>query len=440
MKRHQIHRALALLFSVALLTSACSDSDDTTEAGVAPGAEEPTDEAGDAEVVEGDSTGITDSEIVLGTSNALSGPASAYGVITGSLQACADWINANGGLTMADGQARDLRIVAYDDAYDPAKTVENARRLIEQDEVFALWAVLGTPTNTAIYDYTNNEEVPNLFVATGASKWGAGVVDEHPWTIGWQPSYSTEAAIYAAWLEENHPGSTVAILMQNDDYGKDYADAFKAAIEGTSIEIVAEQTYETTDPTVDQQVTDLAASDADVFFNITTPKFAAQAITKVGELSWDPIHLLNSVSASIGGVLEPAGLDNATGIITSQYYKDPTDPQWDDDEMMTEFNEVMAEFGPDLDTDDTFVLFGWGQCLSMKDVLEKSQPTRESVMETVKNLDGVENPVLLPGITLTTGPDDGFPIESMQIVEFDGTQFAEIGELVSYEGETPTAE
>lgn len=436
MKGHT-KRALALLFSAALLAGACGDSDDTdTGAGGAGGGN-----GGDGgAAAEGDSTGTTDSEVVLGTSNALSGPASAYAVITGGLEACVSWINSNGGVTMADGTARNLRLVAYDDGYDPAKTVENVRRLIEQDEVFALWAVLGSPPNAAIYDYTNGEEVPNLYVATGASRWGAGFIGDHPWTIGWQPTYSTEAAIYATYLQENEPDARVGILYQNDDFGRDYVEPFKTAIEGSGVEIVAELSYEVTDPTVDQQVTELASSGADVFLNITTPKFAAQAIAKKAELGWDATHLLTSVSASVGAVLEPAGFQNAAGIITAQYYKDPTDPNWDTDPGMMQYEEVMAEHGPGLDTDDAYVLFAWGQCETMKHTLENSQPTRESVMETVGNLDDVEIGMLLPGIVLSTGPEDGFPIETMQLVQFDGADYQDLGEPISYEGETPVLE
>lgn len=441
-----MRRAMALLFSAALLASACGDSDDTasTDAGGTPATDtgggdggETTSEGG---AVEGDQTGITDTEVLLGTSNALSGPASAYGVITGSLQACLEWVNSEGGVTMADGKQRTIRLIAYDDAYDPAKSVENVRRLIEEDNVFALWLTLGTPSNMAIYDYTNDQEVPNLFIGTGASAWGAGFIEDHPWTISWQPAYSTEAAIYATWLQENDPDAKVGILYQNDDFGKDYVNPFKQAIEGTDIQIVSEQTYEITDPTVDQQVTELANSGADVFLNISTPKFAAQAIQKKAELGWDATHLLTSVSASRGSVLEPAGLENAEGIITAQYYKDPTDEQWADDPAMQEYRELVGQYGPELDADDVLILFGWAQCQSMIHLLESSQPTREGVVEAVGNLQDVEVPLLLPGITLNTGPEDGYPIEAMQLVQFDGTQYQEVGEVLSYEGETPVAE
>lgn len=358
MRGNRSRRALALLLGTALLGAACGDSDGTAgqaaRAAGAPGAEADGSSPAEGSTATGEQPGISDDEIVIGHSNALSGPASAYGVITGTFQACFDWMNAEGGVTMADGKARKLRLVAYDDSYDPAKAVENVRRLIEEDQVFALVQFLGTPSNMAIYDYTNDLEVPNLFVGSGASKWGDGFVGDHPWTIGWQPAYSTEATIYASWLKENRPDAKVGILYQNDDFGMDYLEPFRQAIEGTGIEIVSEQSYEVADPTVDQQITELAASGADAFLNISTPKFAAQAIKKKAELGWDAVHLLSAVSAAVGSVFEPAGLDSAAGVISAHYFKDPTDPAWVDDPGMQQYREVVGQYGPDLDVNDTW--------------------------------------------------------------------------------------
>lgn len=409
-------------------TEASGDTTATTEGG-----------GGAVETPEEYDPGITDESIKIGHSIALSGPASAYGVIAQAIEGCVNMINDNGGITMADGLARQIEFIVYDDGYDPARGVENVRRLVEEDEVFALWATLGTPVNSAFWDYVNDEEVPHLFLATGASKWGAGYLESHPWTIGWQPAYTTESYIYGKWLADEHPGSTVAVLFQNDDYGKDYLNGFKAAIEGTDIEVIAELSYETADPTVDQQVTELANSEADVFFNIATPKFAAQAITKVAELGWQPIHLLNSVSGSRASVLEPAGLDNSTGIISAQYLKDPNDPQWEGDEAMAAYNEWAAEYIPDVNPLDTFAFFGWSQCDTMQKLLASSPPTREGLREAVGMMD-FDLPQGLPGVRVVTGPDDGYPIETMQLAQFNGESYEFIGESQSYEGATPIVE
>src|SRR5215471_3028249 len=262
--------------------------------------------------------GATDSEIKIGNTNPYSGPASAYGTIGKTITAYFNKVNAEGGIN-----GRKINFISYDDGYSPPKAVEQARKLVESDEVLFLFQTLGTPSNTAIQKYMNSKKVPQLFVATGATKWGDP--KHFPWTMGWQPNYQSESRIYAKYLMEHHPNAKIAILYQNDDYGKDYVKGLKDGLAG-KMPIVAELPYETTDPTVDSQIVNLKASGADVFFNVTTPKFAAQAIKKAAEIGWKPVHLLNNVSASVGGVLKPAGLDNAKDLLTAAYLKDPTDP------------------------------------------------------------------------------------------------------------------
>ena len=381
------------------------------------------------------SPGITDTEVKLGGSYPLSGPASAYATISKAVQACFKKANEQGGVKMGDGKTRKVTFTVYDDGYQPSRMVENARRLVEQDQVFALFNTLGTPTNSAIFDYMNQQKVPHLFVATGASKWGADI-QAKPWTSGWQPTYSTEAAIYAAYLKQENPDATVAVLYQNDDYGKDYLNGFKTAIEGSDIKIVAEKSYQVSDPSVDSQVVNLAQSKADVFFNITTPKFAAQAIKKKAEIGWDALQLLNNVSASIESVLKPAGLDASKGAITAAYLKEPSDPQWKDDPGMQQYLADAKKYG-DFNPLDPFGVTGFATCDTMIKVLQDTkQPTREALMDAVRNMD-YENPLLLPGIQIKTSPDDGYPIESEQLQRFDGEAWQLFGDIIRYEGKTP---
>src|SRR5436309_8592942 len=270
-------------------------------------------------------TGASDTEIKVGNTNPYSGPASAYGVIGKTIAAYFNKVNAEGGIN-----GRKINFISYDDGYSPPKAVEQVRKLVESDEVLLVFQPLGTPSNTAIQKYMNSKKVPQLFVATGATKWGDP--KGNPWTMGWQPNYQSEGRIYAQYLMKNHPKAKIGILYQNDDYGKDYVKGMKDGLgEKAKTMIVSEQPYETSDPTVDSQIINLKASGADAFFNVTTPKFAAQAIRKAGEIGWKPVHLLNNVSQSVGSVLKPAGLENAKGLYSTYYLKDPTDPAWKDD-------------------------------------------------------------------------------------------------------------
>jgi branched-chain amino acid transport system substrate-binding protein len=392
---------LALL-ALALLAVACGRDDD--------------DGGGDP--------GISDDEIKIGGSYPFSGPASAYRSIAEGAKARFEAANAEGGV---DG--RKIEFVTLDDAYEPPKAVQNARRLIEQEQVFALFNTLGTPNNVAIWDYVNKEEVPHLFVATGASLWGADV-ESHPFTIGWQPDYVTESQVYADYLKKEKPNAKVAALYQNDAFGKDLLAGFEKAIEGSNIEVVARESYEVTDPTVTSQVSKLADSGADTFLNITTPKFSAQAIVAVDRLGWEPLHILNNVGASKLLVLQPAGLDASQGIISTTYFKDPEAPQWQDDEAMRAYREGMEKYSPRANPDDPFCVYGWAAAETMVRALEgMEEPTRDALMDSVRNLD-VDVPILLPGIEVKTGPDDGYPIEAMQIQRFEGENWKLQGDVI----------
>jgi branched-chain amino acid transport system substrate-binding protein len=365
---------------------------------------------------DGDSDpGVTEDSIKLGGSYPFSGPASAYRSIEQGAQAYFASVNAKGGV---DG--RKIEFVTLDDAYEPPKAVQNARRLIQEEEVFALFNTLGTANNAAIWDYANEEGVPHLYVATGASLWGADV-KAHPWTSGWQPDYVTESQVYADFLEQENPTAKVAVLYQNDAFGEDLLNGFKKATEGTDIEVVAEESYEVTDPTVGSQMSKLANSDADTFLNITTPKFGAQAIVAADKLGWKVLHIINNVAASKLLVLEPAGLDKAQGLVSTAYFKDPASPDWADDEAMKEFKSALAKYEPRANPEDPNCVFGWSAAATMVEALKgMEEPTRDALMKSVREMD-VEIPTLLPGIEVkTSGTEDGYPIEAMQIIRFEG--------------------
>ena len=393
---------LALLMVAALVAVGCGREDD--------------DGGGDP--------GISDEEIKIGGSYPFSGPASAYRSIAEGAKAYFDLVNAEGGV---DG--RKIKFITLDDAYEPPKAVENARRLIEQEQVFALFNTLGTPNNVAIWDYVNEKKVPHLYVATGASLWGANV-EAHPWTIGWQPDYVSEAKAYADYLDKKNPDAKVAVLYQNDAFGKDLLGGFEKAIKGTDIEIVADESYEVTDPTVASQMAKLADSDADTFLNITTPKFGAQAIAAAHKLGWDVLHIVNNVSASKLLVLEPAGLDASQGLISTAYYKDPASGQWDDDPAMREYKSAMRKYSR-ANPDDPFCIFGWGAAQTLVEALNgMEEPTREALMDSVRHMD-IRVPILLPGIRVkTSGTEDGYPIEATQIQRFEGENWKLVGDVI----------
>ncbi len=369
--------------------------------------------------------GVTADSIKLGGSYPFSGPASAYGTIGKGAQAYFKLVNDKGGVG-----GRKIEFVTYDDGYEPQRALTNAKKLVEQDRVFALFNTLGTANNLAIWDYANQQKVPQVFVATGASNWGKDP-NGHPWTIGWQPNYVTEAKVYAAYLKQNKPNAKVAVLYQNDAYGKDLLAGFEAGIAGSGIKVVDRQSYEATDPSVASQVKKLAGTGADVFLDITTPKFGAQAIATVAQTTWKPLHILNNVAASKAQVLMPVGLKNAQGIVSTAYFKDPEDPQWQNDAAMKDYKANLAKYEPGADANDPFNAYGWAAANTMVEALKKmSQPTRAGLMEAVRHLD-MEIPLLLPGVKIqTNGTSDGFPIEAMQVTRFQGETFHLEGSVI----------
>ena len=368
--------------------------------------------------------GADDKEIKIGAIHPYSGPASAYGTIGKAIGAYFEKVNAEGGVN-----GRKIKYIGLDDGYNPAKTVEMARKLVEEDEALLVFNPLGTPSNTAIQKYLNQKKVPQLFVATGATKWGDP--KNFPWTMGWQPTYQAEGRIYAAHVLETKPNAKIAVLYQNDDYGKDYLKGFEDGLgDKAKTMIVAKVTYEVTDPTVDSQMVTLKASGADVFFNITTPKFAAQAIKKAGEIGWKPLHYLNNVSSSVGSVLTPAGLDNSQGIITTAYIKDPTDPQWANDKGYQEWVAFMKKYIPQGNLADGFNVYGYTAAQGLVQVLKQAGDnlTRENVMKQAASLD-ITLPMLLPGVNVKTGPDDFYPIEREQLQRFEGKTWVLFGKV-----------
>jgi branched-chain amino acid transport system substrate-binding protein len=363
--------------------------------------------------------GASDTEIKIGNIMPYSGPLSAYATIGKTQAAYFNKINAEGGIN-----GRKINFISYDDGYSPPKTVEQARKLVESDEVLFIFQSLGTPTNNAIQKYLNQNKVPQLFVATGATKFGD--VKNFPWTMGWQPTYQIEGRIYASYLLKNHPNGKIAILYQNDDSGRDYIKGLKDGLAG-KMQIVAEAPYEPADPTVDSQIVNLKASGADVFFIEASPKFAAQAIKKVAELGWKPVHILASVSASVGSVLKPAGLENSKGILSSSYLKDTTDPTWKNDPAAKEWSAFMDQYYPEGDKTTPFTVYGYLTAQTLVQVLKQcgDNLTRENVMKQAASLKDLELGMLLPGIKINTGPNDYYPIKQMRMVRFNG----EYGEL-----------
>jgi branched-chain amino acid transport system substrate-binding protein len=371
--------------------------------------------------------GATDTEIKIGNIMPYSGPASAYGVIGKTEDAYFRKINAEGGIN-----GRKISFISYDDGYSPPKTVEQARKLIESDEVLLIFNSLGTPPNSAIHKYMNSKKVPQLFVATGATKWNDP--REYPWTMGWQPNYQSETQIYAKYILKHKPNAKIAVLYQNDDYGKDYLKGLKDGLGAKAASlIIAEESYETTEPTIDSHIVKLKSTGADVFVNITTPKFAAQAIKKIAEIEWKPLHFLNNVSNSIGSVIQPAGSENAQGIISSAYLKDPTDPQWKNDAGMKVWNEFLDKYYPEANRSDASVVFGYTVAQTMVQVLKQcgDDLTRQNVMRQAANLKNLELGGLLPGIKINTSPTDFAPLSQLQLMELKGETWERFGEIIS---------
>jgi ABC-type branched-subunit amino acid transport system substrate-binding protein len=369
--------------------------------------------------------GASDGEIKIGNTNPYSGPASAYGTIGKSIAAYFKMVNEQGGIN-----GRKINFISYDDGYSPPRTVEMARKLVEQDEVLFMFQTLGTPSNTAIHKYMNMKKVPQMYVATGATKWNDP--KNYPWTMGWQPNYQSEAAAYAAHILKTKPDAKIGVLYQNDDYGKDYLKGFHDGLGAKKSMIVKEVSYEVSDPTVDSQIVQLQASGADVFFNITTPKFAAQAIRKAYDIGWKPVHYLNNVSNSVGSVLTPAGLEKAVGVISSAYIKDATDSKWANDKAIAQWREFMKKYYPDGNQADVFNVYGYSVGQTIAQVLRQcgDNLTRENVMRQAANMKGWRPETLLPGITITTSADDFAPIQQVQLERFNGKQWELFGEVL----------
>jgi branched-chain amino acid transport system substrate-binding protein len=370
--------------------------------------------------------GVTATEIKVGNINPYSGPASAYGTIGKVIGAWLKKVNDEGGVN-----GRKINYITYDDGYTPPKTVEMARKLVEQDQVALIFQPLGTPPNSAIHKYMNQVKVPQLFVATGATKWNDP--KNYPWTMGWQPNYQTEGRIYAAYVLKNVRDAKIAVLYQNDDYGKDYLKGFEDGLGAQASRlIVMKQSYEVSDPTVDSQIVNLKNSGANVFFNITIPKFAVQAIKKAHDIGWKPLHLLNQVSASVGVVMKPAGSEASKGIISTQYLKDPTDPEWATDPAMNDWRGFMKKYYPEGNTADAFNVYGVLVAQTLVQTLKQcgNDLSRENIMRQAANLRNLELPLLLPGIKINTGPSDFAPIEQEQLIRFDGEKWVRFGEIL----------
>jgi branched-chain amino acid transport system substrate-binding protein len=369
--------------------------------------------------------GASNTEIKIGNIMPYTGPAAAYGLIGRAIAAYIKKINAEGGIN-----GRKITFVSYDDSYNPAKAVEAARKLVEEDRVLLVFQSLGTPSNSAIQKYMNASKVPQLFVASGATKWDDPA--NNPWTMGWQPNYQTEGRIFGQYLLENQPKGKIAILFQNDDYGKDYVKGLKDSLAG-AIPVIAEVPYETTDANLNAQMAKLKASGADVFFDVATPKFAAMAIKRAAEIGWKPLHLLNSVSNSVGSVLKPAGLENAQGILAANYMKEPGDPLWANDPTYKEWLDFMNSYFPDGDKNNTLSVYGYSVAQTLVQVLKQcgDDLTRENIMKQAANLKGVRLGMLLPGIVINTSATDFAPIEQMQMMRFVGERWEPFGAVLS---------
>ncbi|HEY0851471.1 MAG TPA: ABC transporter substrate-binding protein [Bradyrhizobium sp.] len=371
-------------------------------------------------------TGATDTEIKIGNIMPYSGPASAYGVIGKTEEAYFKKINAEGGIN-----GRKISFITYDDAYSPPKAVEQVRKLVESDEVLVVFNPLGTPSNTAIQKYLNSKKVPQLFVATGATKWNDP--KNFPWTMGWQPSYQSEARIYAKFVLKEKPDAKIAVFYQNDDFGKDYLKGLKDGLGSKTSLIVLEESYEVSEPSIDSHIVKMKASGADVLINITTPKFAAQAIKKAAEIEWKPMHLLTNVSASVGGVIKPAGFENAQGVISAAYAKDGADPQWNNDPGMKKFLAFLEKYYPEGNKIDGSVVYGYGAAQTLVKVLQMcgDDLTRANVMKQAASLKDFEPDTLLPGVKINTSATDFAPISQLQLMRFKGEKWELFGDIMS---------
>jgi branched-chain amino acid transport system substrate-binding protein len=376
------------------------------------------------------SPGATDTEIKIGNTEAYSGPASAYGAIGKAETAYFNMINDQGGVN-----GRKINFISRDDGYSPPKTVEAVRKMVEEDQVLLTFNILGTPPNTAIQQYLNDNKVPQLFVATGADKWNDP--KNHPWTMGWQPSYRVEARIYGKYILKNLPDAKIAVIYQNDDFGKDYLTGLREGLGDKADKmIIAVKTYETTDPTIDSQIVALQGSGADTLLTAATPKFAAQAIRKVYDIGWKPNHFLTNVSISVGSVIKPAGPEKAVGIISAAYGMEPTDPQWQNTQAYKDWLAWMQKYNSGGSLSDANNVYGYSASQTMVHVLKAAGDnlTRENIMKQAASIHELKLPMLLPGITISTSATDFAPIKQMQLQKFDGNTWQLFGEIISGSG------
>jgi ABC-type branched-subunit amino acid transport system substrate-binding protein len=371
--------------------------------------------------------GASDSEIKIGQTMPFSGPGAAYATIAKAEAAYFRMINEQGGIN-----GRKINLIAYDDGYNPAKTVEQTRKLVESDGVLLMFGSLGSAHNAAVQKYLNDNKIPQLSLATGATRFSDPV--KFPWTMAANPNYQTEAKIYGRYVLENHPGAKIGILYQNDDFGKDYVIGLKKALgDKAASMIVAEAAYEPTDPTVDSQIVRLKSAGADVFYNISSAKFAAQAIRKIAELDWKPVHIMTVASTSVGGVLKPAGLDLSRGIISVNWGKDPGDPTWDNDPGMKKWRAFMDKYYPEGDRNSFFNTYGYGTAQTLEKMLRAcgDNLTRENVMKQYANMKDIELDLLLPGIVMNTSPTDYRAIKQLQMMRFNGERWEGFGPIIT---------
>jgi branched-chain amino acid transport system substrate-binding protein len=377
-----------------------------------------------------DTPGVTATEIKIGNTASYSGPASAYGIIAKTEAALFKMVNDQGGVG-----GRQINYISLDDGYSPPRTVDQVRRLVEQEGVAFMFATIGTPSNTAIFRYTNGKGVPLLFLGSGANKWGD--YKATPWVMGWQPSYRTEAQIYTTYIKQNKPGAKIGILYQNDDFGKDYPAGVKDVLGADFDKMVKTVSYEVTDATIDSQELELKNWGADVVITAATPKFAAQAIRKIAELDWKPLHFMTNVSISVGSVITPAGPQNATDMISAAYLKDPTDVSWKDDPGMNQWREFMGKYMPGADLTDGGTVFGYGVSYCLWQVLKQcgTDFSRANIMKQAANLKDIDVPVLLPGIKVNTSPTNFHPIRQMQLQKWDGKAWKLFGSVLQGAGD-----
>jgi len=370
--------------------------------------------------------GATDTEIKIGSIMPFSGPASHYSVIGKTEEAYFKMINDRGGIN-----GRKIKLISYDDAYSPPKAVEQTRKLVENDEVLLLFNAVGTASNGATRKYMNDKQVPQLFVGSGAAKWNDP--KHFPWTMGWQPSYESEGVIYGKWLLKERPNAKVAVLYQNDDFGKDCLKGTKEGLGAKAASmIIMEESYDLSEPSVDSHIVKIKAKNPDVFLIYATPKFGAQAIRRTAELNWKPLQIIANVSSSVAGVMKPAGFDNAQGVLSSDYFKDPADPYWNDDPGMKTRSEFMDKYMPGVDKTDRETVYGYGAAQTLVKVLEMcgDDLTRANVMKQAASLKDFVPDVMLPGVKLNTGPHDFAPISQLQMERFKGEKWERFGDII----------